>query len=470
MNLPGNKTKIVATIGPASHDSEMMESLLLAGMNVARLNFSHGSFESHARVIDKLRAAAKKHGRPLAIMADLPGPKIRIGEMVAPVSLKRGDPISLTADEIIGDAKRVSVSLQELPQIVHAGDRLFLNDGMVSLEVLETTEREVHCRVHAGGELSSRKGLNLPGIDLGFSAFTDHDRECLEFSLAHGVDAVSQSFISRAEDVVTLREAMAATGKRAFVIAKIERREALDRLEEILEVSDGLMIARGDLGVEIPISGIAMVQKQLMKRANRLGKPVITATQMLESMIVHRRPTRAEATDVANAILDGTDAVMLSAESAVGRYPVEAVDMLVRIAMDTEPEKPAVVATGSDELAGGEEPVDLIAHCVQQAVYALKPAAVVVPTRSGCTARNIARYRLPTWITAFSTEHFTCQALQFSWGVNPVQVDQEHQDWTPYSRTWLHARGYHTGVAVLTQGPSPENPDASHSMEMFYLK
>ncbi len=470
MNLHGNKTKIVATIGPASDSPAIMEALLLAGMNVARLNFSHGSFDNHARVIEKLRAAASKVGQPLAIMADLPGPKIRIGEMAAPVELKRGDHITLTTDDIIGNGRRVSVNLEALPGIVHAGDRLFLNDGMISLEVLETNEREVHCRVHAGGELSSRKGLNLPGIDLGFGAFTDHDRECLEFALAHDVDAVSQSFISRAEDVVALREAMVATGKRAFVVAKIERREALDHLEEILEVSDGLMIARGDLGVEIPISGIAVVQKQLMKRANRLGKPVITATQMLESMIVHRRPTRAEATDVANAILDGTDAVMLSAESAIGRYPVQAVNMLVKIAVDTEPEKPAVIVRRSDVEEGSVEPVDLIAHCVQQAVYALKPAAVVVPTRSGCTARNIARYRLQTWITAFSTEHFTCQALQFSWGVNPVQVDQEYRDWTPYSRQWLHAQGCDAGVALLTQGPSPDNPDASHSMEIVYLK
>ena len=469
MKLPDNKTKIVATIGPASAAPERMEALLLAGMNVARLNFSHGDFSTHGRNIKALRAAAERTGRRLAIMADLPGPKIRVGEMLDTVHLVRGDEIILTTDTVMGDRHRVSVSLPQLPSIVKPGVHLYLNDGLISLEVIKVDGNDVLCQVQAGGELSSRKGLNLPGIDLGFSAFTPHDRNCLEYALTQGVDAVSQSFVSSASDVQDLRAAMEQMGRQAFVVSKIERKGALDALDEILQVSDGIMIARGDLGVEIPISGIAMVQKELMRKANEVGKPVITATQMLESMTESRLPTRAEATDVANAIIDGTDAVMLSAESAVGRYPVESVKMLARIARDTEAETPAPTPEERSRLFEETSAVDLIAECVQQVVFAMKQPEVVVPTRSGATARNIARYRLPVWITAFSSQHATCQNLQFSRGVFPVKVDQEHEDWTPFCRAWLREQGYRSGAAVLTQGPSPEHPDATYRMEIAAL-
>ncbi len=402
-------------------------------------------------------------------MADLPGPKIRVGEMLDTVHLVRGDEIILTTDTVMGDRHRVSVSLPQLPSIVKPGVHLYLNDGLISLEVIKVDGNDVLCQVQAGGELSSRKGLNLPGIDLGFSAFTPHDRNCLEYALTQGVDAVSQSFVSSASDIQDLRAAMEQMGRQAFVVSKIERKGALDALDEILQVSDGIMIARGDLGVEIPISGIAMVQKELMRKANEVGKPVITATQMLESMTENRLPTRAEATDVANAIIDGTDAVMLSAESAVGRYPVESVKMLARIARDTEAETPAPTPEERSRLFEETSAVDLIAECVQQVVFAMKQPEVVVPTRSGATARNIARYRLPVWITAFSSQHATCQNLQFSRGVFPVKVDQEHEDWTPFCRAWLREQGYRSGAAVLTQGPSPEHPDATYRMEIAAL-
>ena len=465
MKLPANKTKIVCAIGPASDSLETMEALLRAGMNIARLNFSHGDFATHERIIEQLREAANRTGRRLAIMADLPGPKMRIGELAdEPVELQIGDRLILTTDEIIGDRQRVSVSLKELPRIVKTEDKLFLNDGLISLKVESIRNNEVHCEVRAGGELLSRKGLNLPGIDLGFSAFTEHDRECLAFALQHGVDAVSQSFVSRAEDIEALLAAADELGRRPFVIAKIERSDAIHNIDGILQVVDGLMVARGDLGVEIPISRMAVVQKQLMSKANRLGKPVITATQMLESMTTHRRPTRAEATDVANAILDGTDAVMLSAESAMGRYPVESTEMLAQIARETEPSRELAVKEQRMRRDSRFATVDLIAHCVQQAVNNLEPIAVLVPTRSGATARNITRYRLPSWITAFSTEQSTCQALQFSYGVHPVHVSEEYADWGPFCCQWMHDQGLVAGVAVLTQGPSPENPHASHSM------
>jgi pyruvate kinase len=401
----------------------------------------------------------------LAIMADLPGPKMRIGELQQePIELHVGDQLILTTQEIQGDQQRVSVSLKELPNVVNTEDKLFLNDGLISLKVESIQGHEVHCEVRAGGELLSRKGLNLPGIDLGFSAFTEHDRECLEFALKHGIDAISQSFVSHARDIEDLQAAVDSIGRRPFVIAKIERYEAIQNIDAILDVADGLMVARGDLGVEIPISRMAVAQKQLMLKANRLGKPVITATQMLESMTTQRRPTRAEATDVANAILDGTDAVMLSAESAVGRYPVESVEMLAQIAAETEPSRELAVKEQRMRRRTPHATVDLIAHCVQQAVNTLEPLAVLVPTRSGATARNITRYRLPTWVTAFSTEQTTCQALQFSYGVYPVHVQEEFTDWGPFCCDWLHEQGFASGMAVLTQGPSPENPHASHSM------
>jgi pyruvate kinase len=468
-DLPGHKTKLVCTIGPASDHPAILERMLRAGMNVARLNYSHGDFDSHARTIARLREASRNSGRRLAIMGDLSGPKMRIGELrEEPIELQIGDLITLTTEDTVGDATRVSVTLPTLPRAVHPDDKLFLNDGMISLKVLAAEGSEVRCEVRSGGELRSRKGLNLPGVDLGISAFTERDRAFLAFSAEHGVDALSQSFVSGPEDVIAVREAAAALDYRPFLIAKIERLEALQRLDEILAAADGIMVARGDLGVEIPIARMPTVQKDLMRRANYIGKPVVTATQMLESMTHHRRPTRAEATDVANAILDGTDAVMLSGESAMGRYPVEAVEMLGDIAGETEPHRPRQVR--EERATENDSPLELIARSVQQTVNRGHPAAVVVPTRSGASARNITRFRLPVWITAFSTEQATCQALQFSYGILPVKVDEELEDWQEFTRQWLCRCGPREGLAVLTQGPSEARPEASYRMEVFTLR
>ena len=333
MTLPVNKTKIVCTIGPASESADVMERMIRAGMNVARLNFSHGDFTSHKKVIDNLRTASKATGMRVAIMADLSGPKMRIGTFSQePIELKTGDDFTLTTEDIIGDSSRVSVSFTPLPQVVNPGDKLFLNDGYVQLEVIKAEGNEVKCQVEVGGELRSRKGLNLPGINLGISAFTEKDHECLKFAMEQGVDAVSQSFVETAADIKAVRDAAKPLATNRFMVAKIERSGALDHINGILEAADGIMVARGDLGVEIPIEQIARFQKELMRRANLMGKPVITATQMLESMTANRLPTRAEATDVANAVLDGTDCVMLSGESAMGKYPVYAVEMLAKIA------------------------------------------------------------------------------------------------------------------------------------------
>jgi pyruvate kinase len=379
----------------------------------------------------------------------------------------------LTSDDIIGDQSRVSVSLEKLPQAVKTGDKLFINDGLIHLEVISVKDRDIICNVLVGGELRSRKGLNLPGIDLGISAFTDHDQACLTFALEHGVDAVSQSFVASAADIEAVRQYAKQAGYSPFIIAKIERTQALQNIDEILNVTDGIMVARGDLGVEIPIEQIAVTQKQLMQKANEHGKPVITATHMLESMVEHRRPTRAEATDVANAILDGTDSVMLSGESAMGKYPVEAAAMLAKIAMATEPNRPQYRTRQTlrqiPDNTSKVNLVELIALSVQYTLDRIQPAAILVPTLSGDTARNITRFRLPVWITAFSPNEATCQSLQFSYGVNPVLVEKDLPDWDGFCKEWLQSQGFTTGLALLTQGPSELNPSGNHRMEILEL-
>jgi len=451
-----------------------MEQMIRAGMNIARLNFSHGDFASHEKTIENLRAASRSTGRRLAIMADLPGPKMRIGQFSKePVELRIGDPFTLTTEDIVGDPSRVSVSFSRLPQAVKPGDRLYLNDGFIQLEVVKVDGAEVRCRVLVGGELRSKKGLNLPGIDLGIRAFTEQDHRWLVFAKEQGLDAVSQSFVEGAADIAAVRKAAADLNYHPFIIAKIERSRALDRIEEILEVTDGIMIARGDLGVEIPIEQIAVVQKRLMRLANMRAKPVITATQMLESMTDNRRPTRAESTDVANAILDGTDCVMLSGESAMGKYPVDAVAMLAKIAAATEPRRPPIAVKelyrGID-LTGRIRPEHLIAIGVEACLEYVSPAAVFVPTRGGATARSIARFRFPVWTIAVSSQIATCQGLQFSSGVYSMHEPEHPEDWRAYIKGWLQDHGVDGDLAILTEGPSTKYPELNNRMEIIDLR
>jgi pyruvate kinase len=474
MALPTNKTKIVCTIGPASESAEILERMIQAGMNIARLNFSHGDFTGHEKVVEKIRDAARVTRRRVAIMADLPGPKMRIGQLKhEPIELKPDDIFTLTARDILGDANKVSVSFTRLPQAVKSGDRLFLNDGLIQLQVVKVEGDDVQCQVLVGGELRSRKGLNLPGIDLGISAFTDHDHDCLRFAREQALDAVSQSFVENAADINAVREAAAAMDYHPFIIAKIERSGARNHINEILEAADGIMVARGDLGVEIPIEQIAVAQKHLIKKANRLGKPVITATQMLESMTNNRRPTRAEATDVANAVLDGTDCVMLSGESAMGKYPVDAVAMLANIAAAAEPflSRYSVREALKNQGYGSNvrRLADLIALSVEATLEHTSPAAVMVPTHGGATARSIARFRLPVWITAVSSREATCQQLQFSYGIYPVHEPDHPDDWKTFARNWLQSHGIEGDLVVLTEGPSSKHPDANNRMELIDL-
>jgi pyruvate kinase len=473
MPFPAHKTKIICTIGPASDSAEVLDKMIRAGMNVARLNFSHGDFASHGETIQKIRAASWAAKRRVAIMADLPGPKIRIGEFEQePIQLNLDDPFTLTIENIIGNQGRVSVSFLPLTKAVKPKDKLFLNDGLVELEVIKVEGNDVHCKVLVGGILRSRKGLNLPGIDLGISAFTDRDHECLKFAMAHGVDAVSQSFVETAEDIRAVRKAAKYLGHDPFIIAKIERIGARNHIDEILETADGIMIARGDLGVEIPIEKMAVAQKLLMRKANLAGKPVITATQMLESMTHSRRPSRAEATDVANAILDGTDCVMLSGESAMGEYPVDATAMLGKIAAAIEPYctvnpiKGKLISRREDDDIHLE---DLIALSVETTLERITPPTVIVPTRSGATARSITRFRLPVWITAFSRIEKTCQDLLFSYGVFPVCEPEHPDNWKQWARNWLQTMGEVGNLVVLTEGPSTKHPYRNNRMEILDL-
>jgi pyruvate kinase len=470
--LPAHKTKIVATIGPASESPEMLARLIRAGLNVARLNFSHGQPSKHAEVIRRIREAARETDRRVGIMADLPGPKLRLGKIdPEPIQLLPGAHFTLTSEDIVGDAQRASTSFERLPHVVKPGDRIFLNDGLVQLRV-ERVVGDVECIVVVGGELRSRKGLNLPGVNLGISAFTEHDRACLEFALEHGVDAVSQSFVERAADIHAVRAAAARMGRQPFIIAKIERADALAHFDEILAASDGIMIARGDLGVEMPIEEIAFVQKQLIAKTNLAGQPVITATQMLESMVSSRLPTRAEATDVANAILDGTDCVMLSGESAVGNFPEEAVTMLAKIAAFTEAHRPPKSFSVQHDFAQHKAPTrarDRMASLVEHALHTVPCDLVLVPTRGGMVARAISRFKPPVWIIAPSSDPAACQNLAFSYGVYPINLAEEPDDWREWIARWVPENGITAERVMLVAGPSPRNPKANYRIELMRL-
>jgi pyruvate kinase len=453
--FPPKKTKIVCTIGPASQSPAILEQLINNGMNVARINFAHGDLQGHAQVIADIRATAARLGRRVAILGDLPGPKMRIGKLKKePIELLRDQPFLIQTEEMVGDEHGVSISFPKLPAVVKAGDMIYLNDGYIQLEVEKVTGQQIHCRVQAGGELRSYKGVNFPGIDLGISAFTDHDHALLQFAADHQLDAVSQSFVQDGKDIEAVRHAATALGYAPFIVAKIERSRAVDNLDEILESTDGIMVARGDLGVEIPFAQVAVIQKEVIRRANQQGKPVITATQMLESMIGNRRPTRAEVSDVANAIIDGTDCTMLSGETAVGRYPAEAVAAMTAIAQFTEQKhRPRLLAAllEAAKNRGELRRSDQISLSVYFAVEALQPDLVFTRTRSGAAARRLARFRLPVWIVALSPHEKSCQELMFSYGVHPLHEPDLPGTWAPTVIDWLQQHEVEVELAILTE-------------------
>ncbi|WP_028581427.1 pyruvate kinase [Desulfogranum japonicum] len=466
-----NKTKIVCTIGPASRSPEILEKLLTAGMNIARLNFSHGEFEQHKKDIEQIKTVATRLGKPVAIMADLPGPKIRIGDLAEEeIELLTNQDLILTTKTVIGTTEKISVNLPNLHEVVQAGSYIFLNDGFIQLKVKAIKDRDIHCLVVVGGPLRSRKGLNVPDVDLGIDILTDKDKEIAAFALKNGVDALSLSFVEKGEDIAQLRQVATCLGYDPFIIAKIERSQAIKNLDDILKQADGIMVARGDLGVEIPIARIPIVQKMIVQKANLMGKPVITATHMLESMIHNVIPTRAEATDVANAILDGTDCVMLSGESAVGKHPVVSVTTLSDIAVEAE----NLRSTKKSDTATITSPticsLDIIASSVEASVYRLSPAAVFVPTRSGATARNIARYHLPVWVVGVSSKEKSYKDMVFSYGVIPVHEPDHPTNWRKWIEAKLKEYGFNGNWVILTEGPSSKYPDRNDRMELIDLK
>ncbi|MCH7923620.1 MAG: pyruvate kinase, partial [Nitrospinae bacterium] len=437
MKLPNHKTKIVCTVGPASCRESVLKKLVKSGMSVARLNFSHGTLEGHRENIRRIRSVAAQLDRVVMVLMDLPGPKIRIGKLQnEPLVLKRGDNVTLTTSDVLGTASRISVNYDKLPESVSKGSLIFLNDGFIKLRVQEELGNEVRCKVIIGGQLMSNKGLNLPGVKLLIDVVTDKDLDFVDFGLKEGVDAFSVSFVEKAEDIVKVKEFARKRGKPIYVVAKIEREEAVNNFDEILDVADAIMIARGDLGVQIPLEEVPVVQKQLIHKANLLGRPVITATQMLESMTENVRPTRAEVTDVANAILDGTDAVMLSEETAIGRYPVETVRMMARIAGSIERQRLSISPSSSVEesfLSGVAQKTvsieDVVSLNVIEAMRALNARFILTPTETGNTPRRISRFKPDCWILAFSKCERTHRFLSLSYGVYPFLIENKADSW-----------------------------------------
>jgi len=414
-------SKIVCTIGPATRSPRMIRKLLQAGMDVARLNFSHGTHDEHAQSIAMLREAAMAMKKPIAILADLQGPKIRTGALAGggTVLLRAGQRFVITIAKVLGDSTRVNTTFTPMPREVKKGDRILLSDGLIELRVEATHRTEVVCQVVNGGILGEHKGINLPGVTLHVPALTEKDRADLRFALAKGADYIAVSFVRHPDDVVLAKSLVKRAGKDTPVIAKLEKPEAIENLEEILRVSDGVMVARGDLGVEMSPERVPVAQKNIITRAREHRRPVITATQMLESMTENPRPTRAEASDVANAIFDGSDAVMLSAETATGKYPVEAVGMMASIIEEAEASIHEFPRPGGTErLKVAETVAELVCHASRE----LHMKLIAVFTHSGFTARLISRYRPLVPIVAFSPEADTRRRMALLWGVTPRSI------------------------------------------------
>lgn len=419
------KTKIIATIGPASRSPEILEKLMEAGMNVCRLNFSHGTHAEHAALIKDIRKVAKKLGKHIAILQDLCGPKIRTGIMGAgEIILKKGQKFILTSRDVPGDAKEVGLTYTDLPHNVRNGDTLLLADGAMELKVISSSDTDVRCTVVVGGVLSSNKGINLPARSINAPILSQKDLDDLQFGLDSKVDFIALSFVRTAHDVRTVKKIIKAHGSHTPLISKIEKFEAIDNIDEIIEVSDGIMVARGDLGVEIPLELVPRVQKMLIRKTNEAAKPVITATQMLRSMVESPRPTRAEVTDVANAIYDGTDAIMLSEETAMGEYPVEAVDVMTHVAADVEKHFDYEGWTTKFETSDKMCSKGAIAHSAVKMAEDLEAAAILTCTKRGGTTLVVARYRPRQDILVMTPVEATARRVALTFGAVPIVIPE----------------------------------------------
>jgi pyruvate kinase len=464
------RTKIVCTIGPASSSPTVLRALITAGMNVARINFSHGTHEQHAEVISAVRSIAKEIGRPIAILGDLQGPRIRIGDLPAPIMLLEGSDIVL-APEAVAEPGDVPVTYGELASDVKVGDRILINDGLLDLVVLEVRPPRVVARVVHGGPMSSHKGINLPGVLVSAPSITEKDRADIELAVGQEVDYLALSFVRRAKDIEGLRRLVPP---HMLVVAKIEKDTALANIDSILRVADAVMVARGDLGVELPFEEVPIAQKRIISLANAAGRPVITATQMLESMIENPRPTRAEASDVANAILDGTDAVMLSAETATGQYPELAVRAMSRIITEIESHPaPRQRVTDHARLRRADAPVeteDAIAAATVAAVRMLAVPLIIVFTKSGFSARVVASHRPEVPILAVTDVERTYRQLALVWGVQPELVPSARSYNEMVGHALAAARGRGLAKAnervVVTAGVPFDQPGSTNMMKV----
>jgi pyruvate kinase len=469
VTLGTRRTKIVCTIGPASSSREMLDKLVEAGMDAARLNFSHGSHHEHAERALLIREAQARAGRPLALIADLQGPKLRIGDLPGTVTLASGDEVVLSGDGA-GEPGDLPVSPPVLAEVLAPGQDVLIDDGLVHLQVEEVVAGRARCKIAIGGRVDSHKGVNVPGAALPIPSLTEKDLSDLEFALTLGVDFVALSFVRSAGDIRALRELLQSAGSTALVIAKIEKAEALEELEAIIGASDAVMVARGDLGVEIGPAAVPLVQKRIIMRALEHGKPAITATQMLESMIHHADPTRAEASDVANAVLDGTSALMLSGETAVGEFPLESVIYMDRIACAVEPS-----LNPRHELArAGDEPFPTVGEAMSNAACdiaeVLGATSILVPTYSGRTASAVARHRPQRPIIAATHKRYALQQMALEWGVVPAEIEECANVEHLWSRTLDAARA--TGIVapgdrvVITAGTAVNVPGTTNVIKV----
>jgi pyruvate kinase len=444
-----SRTKIVATIGPASCQPDILRQIIQAGATTLRLNFSHGTHADHQRHIRLIRQTAFKLNQPVGILQDLQGPKIRLGHFEnGSITLNKGDRFTLTSKTVTGNSEIASVTYEPLADEVPEGATILLDDGKVEMQVeqVDRANRSLHCQVVAGGSLSNSKGVNFPGVYLSVKALTEKDRQDLLFGLDQGVDWVALSFVREPQDILEIKDLISQADKRVPVVAKIEKHEAIEQMDAILPLCDGVMVARGDLGVELPAEEVPLLQKRLIVTANRLGIPVITATQMLDSMVNNPRPTRAEISDVANAILDGTDAVMLSNEAAVGKYPVEAVKVMSTISRRIEREQITRNVSSMQDI--GRSIPNAISQAVAKIASQLDAAAIVTLTKSGSTARNVSKFRPPKPILAVTPHVSVARQLQLAWGVTPLLV----LDLASTGQTFQAALGVAQEQGLLSEG------------------
>ncbi len=419
------KTKIICTIGPASDEKEMLRRLMLAGMNVARLNFSHGDHEDHKKKIDCIKEVRKELGLPVAILLDTKGPEIRTGRFSVPeVLLKEGQKFTLTTREVEGNHEICSVTYKSLPEDVKKGNTILIDDGLIALEVDEVKQEEIHCIVRNAGIVKNNKGINIPGVRINLPPITEKDRDDIRFGIENGIDYIAASFIRKASDIQSIQEILSENHAEDIkIIAKIENKEGVENIHEIVKYADGIMVARGDLGVEIPEEQVPLIQKKIIRLCNFEGSIVVTATQMLDSMVRNPRPTRAEVTDVANAILDGTDAIMLSGETASGKYPVESVETMVRIAKEAETALNYEEILHERRLMRDYSITNAIGHATCTSAHGLGASAILTPTTSGYTAFVVAKFRPETPILAFAGTEKVARSLALCWGTEPLILE-----------------------------------------------